>query len=70
MTDAERYALLILQGKDSRETAALYDRFKKTKAQIDENSSSAKISEQVLGKFINDFVSWNTKNVGALNSNG
>lgn len=70
MTDAERYALLILQGKDSRETAALYDSFKKTKAQIDENSSSAKISEQVLGKFINDFVSWNTKNVGALNSNG
>lgn len=61
MTEAEGYALMILQGRTKGTSQAeLYDRFREKKAQVDENWATAKISDEALGKFLNDFDSWYT----------
>ena len=70
MTEAEKYALLILQDKTTKkQRAEWFAKFRELKEQIAVNESTAKISEESLGKFINDFDGWYGAKSEEMNSN-
>ena len=70
MTEAEKYALLILQDKTTKkQRAEWFAKFREIKEQIAANESTAKISEESLGKFINDFDGWYGAKSEEMNSN-
>ncbi|MCR5176591.1 MAG: beta-N-acetylglucosaminidase domain-containing protein [Anaerovibrio sp.] len=68
MTEAERYALLLLkEKKTSAEKDPMYRCFKDLKTQIEADEASVKISEEATGKFLRDFDEWYLKHMGDIN---
>ncbi|ORU00444.1 Hyaluronoglucosaminidase precursor [Anaerovibrio sp. JC8] len=70
LTEAEKYALMILEKKPADlKQPELYKKFKDAKSRYVDNEASARISDDAVWKFVKDFDVWYVTSVGDENVN-